>query len=80
MKMYSHMLDVAFVVESKYEDQTKIPYKDLLSSLRRRLISLGSSDQPEAFGHIDTYEFDDHQLPSDAGDAAAATVPAGGAS
>ena len=57
-KKFNHMMDVAFSVVTEDDDPSKIDYNVLLLGLAKRLASLMENGDHEAFGHCDTYTYD----------------------
>jgi hypothetical protein len=57
-KMYNHMFDVAFSIESEHENYYDVPVEDLVAGLKKRLQYLidHPSEAIEAFGYSDTYK------------------------
>ena len=50
------MIDVAFTVEGPWENFDDIPREELIKGLERRIETLKSENDPDAFGYCDSYE------------------------
>jgi hypothetical protein len=57
-KMYNHMFDVAFSIESDRENPDDVSVEDLLKGLKKRFHYLVDNPEEarEAFGYSDSYE------------------------
>lgn len=58
--MFSHMLDIAFTIETPIEDWREIPLKDLVEALQSRVDYIRENMEQEAgaFGYSDSYEIE----------------------
>ena len=61
MRVFNHMFDIAFSLDTSIEDPHEVPLLDLIRGLERRLEAIKASAAKgnraeEAFGHCDTYE------------------------
>ena len=55
-RTYNHLIDVAFTVEGPWKNFDDIPREELIKGLERRIETLKSENDPDAFGYCDTYE------------------------
>ena len=59
MKIYNHLVDIAFSIDTPIDKFENIPLDALILALQRRVAAIARSRERDAFGEVgDVYEWD----------------------